>query len=98
MNKPYGYVWTSLKDCMERRFTHAYPNEFYKPEEVVPVYRDPPQTFTYDQVKAHIQAASMSADKIHVGEDITEDGITIVVRKGNEIVHAKFYAFKREQK
>lgn len=37
--KPYGYVWTSLKDGMETRFTKTYPNEFYKPLDIVPVYR-----------------------------------------------------------
>ena len=39
--KPYGYVWTSIKDCMETRFTRMYPNEFYKPFDIVPVYTHP---------------------------------------------------------
>ena len=43
MNKPvaYGYVWTSIKDCMETRFTRSYPLEFYKPIDIVPVYTHP---------------------------------------------------------
>jgi hypothetical protein len=49
--KPYGYVWTSIKDCMETRFTRLYPNEFYKPFDIVPVYTRPVKELT-DEKKA----------------------------------------------
>ena len=50
--KPYGYVWTSLKDSMETRFTNMYPNEFYKPFDIVPVYTHPVKelTLTEDEI------------------------------------------------
>jgi uncharacterized protein YecT (DUF1311 family) len=40
MNEVYGYVWTSIKDGMEIRFTRMYPNEFYKPTDITPVYKE----------------------------------------------------------
>jgi len=50
MSKPHGYVWTSLKDGMETRFTNMYPNEFYKPFDIVPVYTHPAKTLTDEQI------------------------------------------------
>ena len=43
--EPYGYVWTSVKDGMEIRFTRMYPNEFYKPTDITPVYKTPKRTW-----------------------------------------------------
>ena len=40
MSEVYGYVWTSIKDGMEIRFTRMYPNEFYKPTDITPVYKE----------------------------------------------------------
>ena len=48
--KPYGYVWTSIKDCMETRFTRMYPNEFYKPFDIVPVYTHPVKELTDEEI------------------------------------------------
>ena len=45
MSEPYGYVWTSIKDGMEIRFTRMYPNEFYKPTDITPVYKTPQLTW-----------------------------------------------------
>ena len=45
MSEPYGYVWTSVKDGMEIRFTRMYPNEFYKPTDITPVYKTPERTW-----------------------------------------------------
>jgi hypothetical protein len=42
--KPYGYVWTSIRDNMEVRFSRIRPTEFYKPTDIKPVYTTPPQT------------------------------------------------------
>jgi hypothetical protein len=50
MSKPHGYVWTSLKDGMETRFTNMYPNEFYKPFDIVPVYTHPAKTLTDEEI------------------------------------------------
>ncbi len=57
------------------------------------LYAAPPQSFTYSQVKAHIQAAILSSGDVVVGEDITEDGVSVVVRKGAKLLHAKFYPY-----
>jgi len=51
MSKPHGYVWTSLKDGMETRFTNMYPNEFYKPFDIVPVYTHPAKTLTDEEIR-----------------------------------------------
>jgi len=51
MSKPHGYVWTSLKDGMETRFTNMYPNEFYKPFDIVPVYTHPAKTLTDEEIE-----------------------------------------------
>ena len=44
-NEPYGYVWTSIKDGMETRFTRMYPNDFYKPTDITPVYKSQQRTW-----------------------------------------------------
>ena len=51
MSEPYGYVWTSLKDCMETRFSHFYPNKFYNPTDIIPVYTHPIRELTDDEIK-----------------------------------------------
>lgn len=51
-NEPYGYVWTSIKDGMETRFTRMYPNDFYKPTDITPVYKSQQRTWvglTHDE-------------------------------------------------
>lgn len=40
--EPYGYVWTSVRDGMEVRFSRMSPNDFYKPQDIKPVYTAPP--------------------------------------------------------
>ena len=57
------------------------------------LYTAPPQSFTYEQVKAHIRAASMSANDISVGSDVTNDGVSIVIRRRDEILYAEFFAY-----
>jgi hypothetical protein len=57
------------------------------------LYTHQPQSFTYEQVKAHIRAASMSANDISVGSDTTEDGVSIVIRRRDEILYAEFFAY-----
>jgi hypothetical protein len=52
-----------------------------------------PMLFTYEQVKAHIKAALMSNNDVNVGDDVTKDGVSVVVRKNTEVLHAKFYPF-----
>ena len=42
-HKPYGYVWTSLRDGMEVRFSRMPPNKFYNPQDTKPVYTAPPK-------------------------------------------------------
>ena len=42
-HKPYGYVWTSLRDGMEVRFSRMPPNKFYNPQDIKPVYTAPPK-------------------------------------------------------
>ena len=56
------------------------------------LYTYPPKSFSYEQVKAHIRAASMSANDIVVGSDVTNDGVSIVIRKRDEILYAEFFA------
>ena len=41
--EPYGYVWTSLRDGMEVRFSRMPPNKFYNPQDIKPVYTAPPK-------------------------------------------------------
>lgn len=41
--EPYGYVWTSVRDGMEVRFSRMFPNDFYKPQDIKPVYTAPPK-------------------------------------------------------
>ena len=55
------------------------------------LYTHPPKSFTYEQVKAHIRAASMSANDIVVGSDVTNDGVSIVIRRRDEILYAEFF-------
>ena len=40
-HEPYGYVWTSLRDGMEVRFSRMPPNKFYNPQDIKPVYTAP---------------------------------------------------------
>jgi hypothetical protein len=61
------------------------------------LYTHQPQSFTYEQVKAHIRAASMSANDISVGSDTTEDGVSIVIRRRDEILYAEFFAYTTPQ-
>ena len=52
-NEPYGYVWTSIKDGMETRFSRMYPNDFYKPTDITPVYKSQQRTWvglTYEDM------------------------------------------------
>ena len=42
-HEPYGYVWTSLRDGMEVRFSRMPPNKFYNPQDIKPVYTAPPK-------------------------------------------------------
>jgi hypothetical protein len=56
------------------------------------LYTIPPKSFTYEQVKAHIRAASMSANDIAVGSDVTNDGVSIVIRRRDEILYEEFFA------
>lgn len=56
------------------------------------LYTYPPKSFSYEQVKAHIRAASMSANDIVVGSDVTNDGVSIVIRRRDEILYAEFFA------
>jgi hypothetical protein len=56
------------------------------------LYTHPPKSFTYEQVKAHIRAASMSANDISLGSDVTDDGVSIVIRRRDEILYAEFFA------
>jgi hypothetical protein len=56
------------------------------------LYTHPPKSFSYEQVKAHIRAASMSANDIVVGSDVTNDGVSIVIRRRDEILYAEFFA------
>jgi hypothetical protein len=62
------------------------------------LYTHPPQSFTYEQVKAHIRAASMSANDISVGSDTTEDGVSIVIRRRDELLYAEFFAYTPPQR
>ena len=62
------------------------------------LYTHPPQSFTYEQVKAHIRAASMSANDISVGSDTTEDGVSIVIRRRDELLYAEFFAYSPPQR
>lgn len=82
----YKHKIHGIKEVVfERRpFDHEYIEE-------IDLYTIQPRSFTYDQVKAHIQAALMSVDNVCVGEDITKDGVSVVVRRGVEVLHAKFY-------
>jgi len=52
--EPYGYVWTSLRDGMEVRFSRMPPNKFYNPQDIKPVYTAPQKRewvgLTKDQV------------------------------------------------
>lgn len=57
------------------------------------LYTHPPKSFTYEQVKAHIRAASMSANDISVGSDTTKDGVSIVIRRRDELLYAEFFAY-----
>ena len=57
-----------------------------------PLYTHPPKSFTYEQVKSHIRSASMSANDIVVGSDVTNDGVSIVIRRRDEILYAEFFA------
>jgi len=56
------------------------------------LYTHPPKSFTYEQVKAHIRAASMSANDIVVGSDVTNHGVSVVIRRRDEILYAEFFA------
>jgi len=56
------------------------------------LYTHPPKSFTYEQVKAHIRAASMSANDIVVGSDVTNDGVSVVIRRRDEVLYAEFFA------
>jgi hypothetical protein len=62
------------------------------------LYTHPPKSFTYEQVKAHIRAASMSANDISVGSDTTEDGVSIVIRRRDELLYAEFFAYTPPQR
>jgi len=62
------------------------------------LYTHPPQSFTYEQVKAHIRAASMSANDISVGSDTTENGVSIVIRRRDELLYAEFFAYTPPQR
>ncbi len=62
------------------------------------LYTHPPQSFTYEQVKAHIRSASMSANDISVGSDTTEDGVSIVIRRRDELLYAEFFAYTPPQR
>ena len=39
----------------------------------------------------------MIKNNIFVGSDVTSDGVSIVVRRGDEIIHAEFYAVPRRK-
>jgi len=75
MSKPHGYVWTSLKDGMETRFTNMYPNEFYKPFDIVPVYTHPAKTLTDFEIKG-----VMALDECWVGEDCSTPNMIAFAR------------------
>ena len=62
------------------------------------LYTHPPKSFTYEQVKAHIRAASMSANDIVVGSDVTNDGVSVVIRRRDEILYAEFFAHPPQRK
>ena len=77
MSKPHGYVWTSLKDGMETRFTNMYPNEFYKPFDIVPVYTHPAKTLTDEEIE-------MLAHEHNLLDDYPHEFARAILRKAQE--------------
>jgi hypothetical protein len=60
--EPYGYVWTSLKDGMETRFSRMRPSNFYSPMNVIAVYTHPQpkrEPLTIEQLREHWQVAKV---------------------------------------
>ena len=78
MSKPHGYVWTSLKDGMETRFTNMYPNEFYKPFDIVPVYTHPAKTEDEGKVCARCGAIAYDPVITQTVKTLTDEEINVV--------------------
>ena len=78
--KPYGYVWTSLKDGMETRFTNMYPNEFYKPFDIVPLYTHPAE-LTDEEIEELAMEYLENTGKGIVG---VYDFVRAILRKAQE--------------
>ena len=55
-HEPYGYVWTSLRDGMEVRFSRMPPNKFYNPQDIKPVYTAPPKREWVGLTDAEVEA------------------------------------------
>jgi hypothetical protein len=69
-SEPYGYVWTSFKDCMETRFTRMYPLEFYKPIDIVPVYTTPQtKPLTDEEIEAEPSYFGLTNDHTWLSVD-----------------------------
>jgi len=78
--KPYGYVWTSIKDCMETRFTRMYPNEFYKPFDIVPVYTHPAE-LTDEEI---MEVWRTEFDDAYLEESVLPNFARAILKKASE--------------